>query len=333
MPELRKDPILGRWVIIATERGVRPKDYTVTRTQPTEAFCPFCPGNESATPGAVLSVNAEGVSTSEDWAVRVVPNKFPALKIEGDLDKRGHGLYDMMNGIGAHEVSIETSHHDKSLADLSQEEIENVLRAWRDRLLDLKKDARFRYGVVFKNHGAVAGASLEHSHSQLIALPIVPKRVSEEMMGALSYYEFRNRCVYCDIVEQETRSGERVIFETEHVLAIAPFASRSPFETWLIPRAHAPSFEAGSKVIFEEMAQALKTVLCKLKKALDNPPYNFMLHTSPFGDEGLPHYHWHVEILPALTNVAGFEWGSGFYINPTPPERAAQFLRAAEVTA
>jgi UDPglucose--hexose-1-phosphate uridylyltransferase len=153
------------------------------------------------------------------------------------------------------------------------------------------------------------------------------------MTGALKYYEFRDRCVYCDIVEQEMQMGDRVIFETEHILAIAPFASRSPFETWLIPKVHAPSFEASTAVVYRELAQTLKIVLCKLKKALDNPPYNFMLHTSPFGEADLPHYHWHVEILPALTNVAGFEWGSGFYINPTPPERAAQFLRAVEVAA
>ena len=332
MPELRKDPVNGRWVIIATERGVRPKDFTFTREPLSAEFCPFCPGNETATPSEVLAFS-EGMRRRDggDWSVRVVPNKFPALKIEGDRGKCGVGMYDMMNGIGAHEVIIETPRHDTSMAALDEKSIESVLWAYRERLLDLARDQRFSSGVVFKNHGAAAGASLEHSHSQLIALPIVPKLVAEEMVGAGRYYEFKDRCVFCDMVDQEVRLGERIIFEAENAVAIAPFASRSPFETWVLPRRHLSGFEHSPGDVYRDVARVLRVALRKLERALDDPAYNYMLHTAPFHQLGLPHYHWHIEIIPMLTNVAGFEWGSGFYINPTPPEKSAEFLRNTEI--
>lgn len=332
MPELRKDPINGRWVIIATERGVRPKDFTVARKPMHQSFCPFCPSNEDATPPEVLSFRSDASEkNTPGWTLRVVPNKFPALKIEGDANKRGDGLYDMMNGIGAHEVIIETPEHHRSLASLPAERIEDVLWAYRSRLLDLKKDTRFRCGVIFKNHGAAAGASLEHSHSQLIALPVVPKTVAEEMAGAKKYHNFRGRCVFCDIIAQETREGARIVHETEHAVALTPFASRSPFETWVLPRHHNSSFEASGAAVYRDVARTMQVVLRKLEKALGDPAYNYMLHTAPYGDPSLDHYHWHIEILPKLTNVAGFEWGSGFYINSTPPEKAAEFLRSTGI--
>lgn len=329
MPELRKDPINGRWVIIATERGVRPKDFQIARTSWSSSFCPFCPGNEEATPNEVLRFHRPGPQ-AQDWTLRVVPNKYPALRIEGQADKCGQGLYDMMNGIGAHEVIIESPQHDITLDQMSDRQVEDVLWAWRSRILDLQRDTRFQSVVIFKNHGAAAGASLEHPHSQLIALPVVPKAVAEEMAGAKRYFDFRDRCVFCDILTQELRDSARVVFETEHAVALAPFASRSPFEVWILPREHGAAFEAASQVVYRDTARALRTVIGKLRRALDDPPYNFMLHTAPLGMQHLGHYHWHIEILPKLTSVAGFEWGSGFYINPTPPEKAAEFLRSTE---
>ncbi len=333
MPELRKDLVSERWVIIATERDIRPQDYTRREQTFSARFCPFCPGNESATPPALLTFCTASAQTSEKtpWTLRVVPNKFPALKIEGELNKEGEGVYDRMNGIGAHEVIIETSRHGASLASLSQRELEDVLWAYRARLLDLRKDHRFRYGVVFKNHGTDAGASLEHSHSQLIAMPIIPRTVQEELDGSLRYYGFRDRCVFCDMIRQEIQDGARIVFETEHVVAFAPFASRAAFEVWVLPRRHASSFEASGKEVYEDTALCLQTVLRKLARALGDPPYNYILHTAPFGAEPLEHYHWHIEILPALGHQAGFEWGSGFTINPTPPEKAAEFLRTTEI--
>jgi UDPglucose--hexose-1-phosphate uridylyltransferase len=332
VPELRRDPITGRWVIIATERAKRPTDFKIDSTVPHGAFCPFCPGNEDRTPPEVLGYRAGGSRPdTPGWSVRVVPNKFPALMIEGALGREGEGLYDRMNGVGAHEVIIETPDHARQMADLSEKEFESVLWAYRDRILDLRRDTRFRYVMVFKNHGAAAGASVEHTHSQLIALPIVPKTVLEEMKGALEYYNYKERCVYCDIVRQEQQDGRRVIYENSSFIVLAPYAPLFPFETWVLPRAHDAAFEDCQREEYALLANAMLTTLRRLKSVLAAPPYNFMLHMAPFNEPDSPHYHWHFEILPTLTKMAGFEWGSGFYINPTPPEEAARFLREADV--
>jgi UDPglucose--hexose-1-phosphate uridylyltransferase len=331
VPELRKDPIVGRWVIIATERARRPLEFKA-ETPPlvrTAAFCPFCPGFEDKTPPEILAYRS-GANPRRDspgWTVRVVPNRFPALKIEGDLDRRGEGLYDKMNGVGAHEVIIETPEHDRAFADLEEPAVADVLWAIRERMVDLKKDMRFRYAMVFKNHGAAAGASLDHEHTQLIALPIVPITVAGEMAGARQYYDYKERCVFCDIIKQELTEGRRVIYDNTDFAVIAPFASRLPFETWILPKTHAASFEACGRHDVGQLANALRTALRKMNLALDAPPYNFMLHTSPFQQADALHYHWHIEIMPTLTKVAGFEQGSGFFINPTTPEDAAAFLR------
>ncbi|MFA6034146.1 MAG: galactose-1-phosphate uridylyltransferase [Myxococcota bacterium] len=332
MPELRKDPIIGRWVIIATERAKRPSDFKVKQDRQQGGFCPFCPGNEEKTPPEVLSYREEGSEANrQGWKLRVVPNKFPALMIEGGLQREGEGIYDKMNGVGAHEVIIENPDHTKQLADLTDQQVESVVWAYRDRIIDLSKDARFRYCLIFKNQGEAAGASLEHSHSQMIALPIVPRYVSEEMIGSNDYYRYKERCIFCDIIHQERSDGRRVVFENEDFIAMAPFAPKFPFETWILPKNHQSSFEQGQVREYQNFARALRTTLRKINAALDRPPYNFIIHTSPLTERNLPHYHWHVEIMPTLTKVAGFEWGSGFYINPTPPEESAAFLRKMEV--
>jgi UDPglucose--hexose-1-phosphate uridylyltransferase len=257
----------------------------------------------------------------------VVPNKFPALRVEGELDREGEGIYDKMNGIGAHEVIIESPEHDRTLADLPEKRIEELFWAFRDRVLDLKKDRRLRYILLFKNHGETAGASLEHTHSQIIALPVVPKRVQEEIDGARRYFEFKERCIYCDILRQETADGERVILETDHFIAISPYAPRFPFETWIIPRAHGSHYENSATASIQNLGWVTRTVLRKIDRVLERPAYNFVIHTAPTQEGEMTHYHWHIEIIPKLTKVAGFEWGTGFYINPTPPEEAAKFLR------
>lgn len=334
MPELRKDPIIGRWVIIATERAKRPSDFQMQRVEQKGGFCPFCPGNEEGTPREVLAYRpGPARPNGAGWSLRVVPNRFPALMIEGSLNREGDGIYDKMSGVGAHEVIIETNDHGKSLADLSEKEVEDVLWAYRDRITDLRRDTRFRYVLIFKNHGESAGASLEHSHSQLIALPIVPRRVHDEMEGARRHFESKERCIYCDIVRQEKKENVRVVYENEEMLVVAPWAPRRPFETWILPKSHQSNFEDSQKSEYRSLANALRTTLRKLDLALEKPPYNFILHTSPLNQRGLAHYHWHVELMPTLTKVAGFESGSGFYINPTPPEEAAEFLRKIDVAA
>ena len=321
-------------MIIATERAKRPSDFLRDKVEIKGAgFCPFCYGNESKTPPEILAYRQDGSQrNAPGWSLRVVPNKFPALGIEGNIGRQGEGLYDKMHGVGAHEVIIETPEHRLTLATLPVSRVEDVLWAFRDRILDLKKDRRFKYILIFKNHGEAAGASLEHPHSQLIALPVVPKRVLEEVDGAKEYYSFKERCVFCDIIRQEVESKIRVIAENNEFIALAPFAPRFPFEMWLIPKVHRSSFEESQKSEFAQLAELLKEMLARLDKVLDHPAYNYIIHTSPFPDSSNDYYHWHLEIMPKLTKMAGFEWGTGFYINPTPPEESAKFLREAAVT-
>jgi UDPglucose--hexose-1-phosphate uridylyltransferase len=328
VPELRKDPVTGRWVIISTDRSKRPSDFRVERASLIGAeFCPFCAGHENMTPAEVLAFRNGGAPNAPGWDVRVVPNKYPALQVEGNLDREGEGLFDRMNGIGAHEVIIETPDHLKTLATMSEPEIEGVLWAFRERILDLKRDLRFRYILLFKNHGAAAGATLAHSHSQLIALPIVPDFVREEVEGARRHYAAKERCVFCDIIRQEVAAGRRIIHENVDVVALAPYAPRFPFETWLLPRSHAARFEDAPRSVYESLARMLRWVLRRMNGALESPSYNLVIHSSPLSEERTDFYHWHVELMPKLTRTAGFEWGTGFYINPTSPEEAAQVLR------
>jgi UDPglucose--hexose-1-phosphate uridylyltransferase len=334
LPELRKDPVTGRWVIIATDRAKRPSDFVRERVQIRgSSFCPFCYNNEAKTPPEIMAYRPDGSArNTPGWTLRVVPNKFPALGIEGTLNRQGEGLYDKMNGIGAHEVIIETPDHNLTLASMPANRIEDVLWAYRDRIIDLKRDRRFKYILIFKNHGDAAGASLEHTHSQLIALPVVPKRVTEEVEGAKAYYGYKERCVFCDMIRQEVESRTRMVADNEGFLALSPFAPRFPFELWILPKNHQSAFEDSQKHEFEQLASILKDMLTRLDKVLDFPAYNFIIHTSPIPDTVNDYYHWHFEIMPKLTKVAGFEWGTGFYINPTPPEEAAKFLSDAIVT-
>lgn len=330
MPELRKDPITGRWVIIATDRSRRPQDFSREPVQRASGrFCPFCPGNESKTPPEILAYRPSGAANESGWTLRVVPNKFPALRVEGEMRREGEGLYDKMSGVGAHEVIVETPDHAATFGDLPDKAIENVFWAFRDRVLDLKRDSRFRYILLFKNHGEPAGATLEHTHSQLIALPVVPKRVQEEIDGARRYFDFKERCVYCDIERQESSSGARVVLETDHFLVVCPYAPRFPFETWIIPRRHRSHFENSDATELQNLAWATRQLVRKIDKVLERPAYNCVIHSAPVQEGPMIHYHWHMEMIPKLTKVAGFEWGTGFYINPTPPEEAAKFLRDA----
>ena len=332
MPELRKDPITQEWVIIATERGRRPSDFThLTIAEPEKPefspTCPFCPGKEAMTPPEVLAYRESRERNSPDWWVRVVPNKFPALAIEGDLNKRGIGMYDRMNGVGAHEVIIETPKHHLDPSTVSLYQLTEALWAYRERYLDLRKDKRFKYILVFRNHGKVAGASLEHPHSQIIATPMIPIEVVNEFQGAENYYKYHERCIWCDIVQHETEFAQRVVNQTEHFLEFAPFASKYPFETWLLPKHHEASFATMTRERITEFAVIMQDALRRISKCLNNPPYNFAIHTAPCDREDSDLFHWHMVIMPRLTIAAGFEMGTGIYINVTSPEDAARYLR------
>ena len=332
MSELRKDPVVDRWVIIARERGKRPSDFTGFDKNKPKGFCPFCPGNEDVVPPEVLAYRKSGSKPNgPGWRLRVVPNKFPALKDQEELYKHGDGMYDMMNGVGLHEVIIETPDHELTLSTMPVYTVEDVLWAYRDRLEALAKDERFQSVIIFKNQGMAAGATLEHSHSQLIALPIIPKQIKEELAGAKKYYDYKERCIFCDMVDQESSQQSRIVCENQDYMAICPYAPRFPFEIWIIPKTHSAHYQETSKERIESLSIILSETLKRLDVVLDIPPYNFVLHSAPFRQDVDEHFHWHLEIMPKLTRIAGFEWGSGFHINPTPPEESAKYLREAKI--
>ncbi len=343
MPELRYDPIRQRWTIISVERGRRPHEYITKREEEVKVdSCPFCYGNEDRTPPEIFAISDEPRQpNTPGWKVRVVPNKYPALRIEGELKREGVGLFDVVSGIGAHEVIIETPDHFKELSDQEPEGIALVLKAYKERLLDLRKDTRFRYILVFKNHGKDAGASLSHPHSQLIATPIFPPVVKAELVSAREYYSRKERCIFCDIIKQELVLRDRIVWESDKYVLWEPFASSFPFETWLFPKYHSHDFALLPDEELYDLAVALKEMLMRIKVLLNDPPYNMVLHTAPPPHPRPGHsdywetlefdFHWHIELIPRITKIAGFEWGSGLHINPTPPEEAAKYLREVEI--
>jgi UDPglucose--hexose-1-phosphate uridylyltransferase len=340
--ELRHDPVQKRWVIVASARGLRPNDFKAfERSQTPADSCPLCGGRESLTPPTIASYRLPNDSSGSSWHVRVVPNKYPALRVEGELGRSAEGNYDRMDGIGAHEVVVETPSHDVRLEDLSVEHLALVLAAYRERIADLMKDRRLRYVLVFKNSGAGAGASLSHSHSQIMATPITPRTVAMELDSARAHYQAKERCIFCDILRQELSGGERVVVVDQFFVTHCPYASRFPFEMHLHPRAHHHDYASLNDDYLLKLAHHLKEVLLRMKTALNDPPYNFLLHTAPstigrtprrsYWDTLDADWHWHIEILPRITKTAGFEWGTGFYINPTPPEEAARCLRQVDL--
>lgn len=329
MSELRQDPLTGRWVVVAAERQARPRDFNARPSVSQKGICPFCPGNENLTPSEIVAYRSNG---SPGWTVRVVPNKFPALCPRGDLRTAEAGVYHVMSGIGAHEVIIESPRHRDSFSTMAVDDLRNVLFCYRERLLELKKDDRFVYVQIFKNVGEAAGASLKHPHSQLIALPTVPQGVLTELESSEAFYSGHGCCLLCEILRQELEAGGHVIIDSPKFLAFAPFASRFPFEVWIVPKRHSFAYEETSAPEIEDLARVLGTVSRCVNGALNQPPFNLVLHTAPFGlrhADARRYYHWHLEILPVLTKVAGFEWGTGFFINPMPPEEAARHLAAA----
>lgn len=341
MPELRRDPVIGRWVIIATERAKRPVDFAAPEDASSpQDQCPFCEGKEAQTPKEIYAIRDEKTQPgTPGWKVRVVPSIKPVLRIEGDLNRRAKGMYDLMHGIGAHEVIVESPQHIRNSADLSEDQIYAGLEATVARITDLEGDRRFRYVLWFKNYGATAGAGrIQHVRSQLIATPVTPKRVKEELVGTRRYFEDKERCLICDLVRQELETGTRIVLESEHIVALCPFASRFPFELWILPKRHSCDVGATQPEELRDLAVVFKQVFTRLRQVLNDPPYNYLLHTAPFrkyhGKSGYwktieEDFHWHIELIPRLTRVAGFEWGSGFYINPTPPEDSAKYLREA----
>ena len=320
MPEIRKDPVFGRWVIIASERGLRPNEFRAG--QEAGYACPFCAGHEELTPPEIYSLPGP----DGRWRLRVVRNKYPALEAGGSVENRRAGIYDRMDGMGFHEVVIETPEHGRLLEQMPEEAVADVVRTFALRVKEIKKDARIKYVMIFKNHGRNAGASLLHPHSQIIAMPMAPLRVMQEIDGAADYHRERGTCVFCDIVREESEFRRRVVGENADFLAVTPYASRFSFETWILPKKHASHFEDLPDSQAASLAAVLKTTLAKLNSSLPDLSYNLIVHTMPVQEPSAEHYHWHIEIMPKLTHVAGFEWGTGFYINTVSPEDAAEIL-------
>ena len=326
---LRQDPVTGRWVIIARNRADRPYDFASSRPTGSTVRCPFCVGNEDLTPAeiAVYPANAD----SATWQVRVIPNRYPALVDDAPESPAPGGIYRSLRGVGIHEVIVESPDHVASLTELTERQLAWTFTAYRDRIAALGADGRLAYALVFKNVGPAAGASLHHSHSQLIATPIVPIIVREELSGSESFFNSHRQCIYCRMIEQESDAGHRIVAQSDHFVAFCPFAARFPFETWILPRAHRSRFERTDSRRLAECASLVQQVVARIESVLDRAAYNYLIHSAPFDTGRLGHYHWHVEVFPRLTKAAGFEWGTGYYINPVPPEDAAEHLRAADV--
>jgi UDPglucose--hexose-1-phosphate uridylyltransferase len=329
--ELRTDPITGRTVAIDLGPFRRRDDFDLepVRLEDSPCECSLCEGREADAGPEILAWREGGPANVPGWSVRVVPNGHPMLKIEGRTDVRADGLFESRDGLGAHEVIIETPLHDQPLHTLDADRIWRVLWAWRTRIQDLKRDSRFSSVMVSKNHGRAAGARLDHAHSQLVAYPLVPPALAEKLRGAARHLSISGRCIFCDVIAQEMKDGRRIICDNDAILAIAPYASRVPFETWLMPRDHSPRFEDASDATLAVLATRLKAVMARIDWALERPACNLVLQTAPLSGEADPVFHWHLEIIPRVTRYSGLEWGSGSYRNPVAPEEAAQVLRAS----
>jgi len=336
MSELRKDIVTREWVIIAPERAERKSHRDLaqsTKLNPPSgkdadrASCPFCPGREEAEPEIWAWRAPGGLPNSPQWDVRVIPNKYPALEMKGPIARHDYTIYDCMSGVGAHEIVIETPHHNVGLAELSADHLAHVVEAYQARYRALSEVPGIAHVSVFKNHGWAAGETVHHAHSQIVATPMIPQLVWNNMQGQAQYREYRDACVYCSIVETEQALDERLIVANDDFVAVSPFASRYPFEVWIIPQRHTASFaymSAGERLAF---AQVLRTILARLAEELDDPPYNYTIFSPPCQLDQDTLLHWHMEIIPRLSVIAGFELGSNIFINTVRPEEACQSMR------
>jgi UDPglucose--hexose-1-phosphate uridylyltransferase len=325
MAELRREPVVRRWVVITKDSVRGAADYLPYKPpyhpQEPKGPCPFCLGNERNTPTEVFSVRPEG----REWTVRVIPNKYPFFRIEGDFDRRPEGMYDMMEAIGAHEIVVESPQHDQNFATMDPQQMESVLFAYQSRFIDLKRDSRIQHLLVLKNYPGIFN---RHPHSHVLAMPVVPREIDEEIGGTLDYYRRKERCIFCDIVKEEISTKKRVVLETQHFLVFCPFASRYPFETWILPKVHSPDFHTATKETLSDLSAVMQSIFAWFHKLLADPPYSLAFHTSPLQNQFHQEmYHWHIEIRFRVGLREGFEWATGFFVNPTPPEDAAAWLR------
>ena len=330
MSQFRRDPVTGRSVIIASGRAARPRPIDRLRGRTPLAFCPFCAGNEAMTPAEVWAArDGDSVADAAGWRVRVVPNKYPALANSGALSGKEDGIYHSMNGLGVHELIIESPDHITTMAALDAAQFARVFFTYRARLRAVSQDPRWRYVMIYKNHGERAGATFDHIHSQLVALPFVPREARDEIDGVRRHFDTSGRCIYCDIIQSESESAKRMVLSAERFVALCPFAPRFGYETWILPKHHAKNFADTSDDDIAGLADCARSVVAKLHSVTEEPPFNWVIHTAPNPASAEQPYHWHMEILPQLSRAAGFEWGTGVHMNSVAPEDAARSLRAA----
>lgn len=333
MPQLRQNIILKEWVIIATERAKRPEqmkeDKNINEVKPDyDEKCPFCPGNE------VKSGNDKEhyrIGDQSEWRLRVIPNKFPALSPDVEnIQINTSGYLRWMDGIGNHEVLIESPKHNLSTATMDESDILNTFRTYQIRIDSLMAMEHIEYVIVFRNHGLRAGASQAHPHSQIIGLPVIPRDVIYRMNESIRHHEEHRECLFCRVMRSELEDRKRIILETEHFVVFVPYAAYSPFSMWVYPKRHASSFCDVTETELKELASVLRTSLRKLYFGLNDPDYNYIIRSAPKGYKNSAFFHWYLTIVPRLTRTAGFELGSGMYINPSIPEENAAYLRGID---
>ena len=332
MSHLRQNVITKDWVIFATERAKRPHEFARSLDEiPPELpiykhNCPFCKGNENLSETEYLRIEDE-----QGWRVRIIPNKYPALSPIGDRIRHSDGIHRSITGVGYHEVIIEHPDHRATIALMEIGDVINILRAYRQRYNQISQDRRIESVLIFKNHGESAGTSLEHPHSQITATPVVPSQTRYRMIEAISYFDDTGACLFCYTLNDELNAKERIVFETEHFVAFMPYAALSPFHMWIFPRRHSSSFGDITEPELTDLAYNLKTVLAKLFYGLNNPAYNYTIRSIPTDEKQSDYFHWYLAIVPRVSKAAGFELGSGMYINTAMPEDSAKFLREVEI--
>ena len=327
MATLRQDPTTNDWVIVAPDRSKRPQPAASPRA-PVPSFdaaCPFCPGNEHLTPPEIARFGDH-----QNWSQRVIPNRYPVLSGNGTIERRGPRMARTMDGVGSHEVVVESPHHDERLDEMSTEDVTSVLRIWRQRYMDLSRDP-VKAVIVFKNFGERAGTSLIHPHSQIVAMPVFPPDFLHRYAVATRYYDDTGHCVYLDLLQRELETTTRIVAERDGFVAFSPFAASLPFETWIMPRAHQPAFDDLAEDDLPVLADLVRDTVGAVRRTAGDPDYNLIVHSTPVGEEARHAFQWHLRLLPRLTTAAGFELATGMSINTVAPERAAKRLREAIV--
>ncbi len=336
MSELRRDPVSGNWVVVASDQEAGVVLLPAQRITTPRELCPFCPGAESQSNHEILVYRpqADGAPSTTEWLLRVIPNRLPVLRTEVPLEREGIGMFDRISGVGAHEIIVDSPNHDQVLHEFSLDQIRLMLNAWKERLNDLRRDTRLRYFSVFRNQGRRAGARLSHPHSQIIATPTIPQGIRNELSGAREYFEYKERCVFCDLLDQEREEKSRLVVQNRGFLAFCPFASKNPFEVWIVPRLHSHHYGTISGEEIADLAEILRSVAGVLAVSLADPDVNVVLKSAPTPQAHRTKwmtleedYHWHVEVIPRIARPTGYEWATGMFVNPTAPEEAAAYLR------